>query len=292
VERALAMLLGSGLPLHLWAEAIATANYLRNRSPVAISATMTPLEMFYGKKPDVKHLRVFGATAYALKHGRRKLDAKSSKGVMVGYDGAAYRIWMPNSGKIEVHRDVMFDEQSRYEKSSKLSDRRIESDQSLDDDDDGGTLGNADDAVPPGQQTDQGPPEHEDEMDVEDGSDEPRYPKRSREPPVAWWQSKAPHNVAMANVAITEPATLQEAMESDNADEWKIALNKEYASLEANQTWELVQKLPGIKPLPCKLIFKVKRDALGNNERFKVRLVVKGFAQRPGVDFDEVYAPV
>jgi Reverse transcriptase (RNA-dependent DNA polymerase) len=294
VERALAMLLESGLPLHLWAEAIATANYVRNRSPVASSAGMTPLEMFYGKKPDVKHLRVFGATAYALKHGRRKLDAKSSKGVMVGYDGAAYRIWKPDSGKVDVRREEIFDEQSRYEKSAKLAGGLMEPDQSPDDGvDDDGDVDDAGDAAPPGEHADGGPLEQSgDEMDVDGGGDEPRYPKRNREPPVAWWQSKASRNAGTANMAIVEPATLQEARASDNANEWEIALNKEYASLEANQTWELVRKPPGVKPLPCKLVFKVKRDALGNIERFKVRLVAKGFAQRPGVDFDEVYAPV
>jgi hypothetical protein len=81
-------------------------------------------------------------------------------------------------------------------------------------------------------------------------------------------------------------------MQSENAKDWEIALNKEYASLLANQTWELVKKPLGAKLIPSKLIFKLKTDALGNVERFKVRLVAKGFAQRPGIDFDEVYAPV
>lgn len=255
---------------------------------------MTPFEMFFGKKPDVKHLRVFGATTYALKHDRKKLDAKSSKGIMVGYDGAAYRIWMPHSGKVEIRRDVMFDEQLGLEQRVNLSGGLMELNQSPDDDvgvdgDDGDTG----DVAPPDEHTDRGPLEqNEEEMDVDGGGDEPRYPKRSREPSVAWWQSKASCNAGTANLAIVEPITLQEARASDNANEWEIALNKKYASLEANQTWELVCKPPGVKPLPCKLVFKVKRDALGNIKRFKVRVVAKEFAQRPGVDFDEVYAPV
>ncbi len=63
-------------------------------------------------------------------------------------------------------------------------------------------------------------------------------------------------------------------------------------SLLDNGTWELVERLEGVKPIPMKWVYKVKWDAQGNVERYKSHLVAKGFVQKQGVDFKEVYAPV
>ncbi len=59
-----------------------------------------------------------------------------------------------------------------------------------------------------------------------------------------------------------------------------------------NGTWELVERLEGVKPIPMKWVYKVKRHVQGNVERYKSCLVVKGFLKKLGVDFEEVYAPV
>jgi hypothetical protein len=112
LDRVRAMLEDSKLPKTLWAEAATTANYLRNRAPAA-GRSCTPWEAFFGKKPDVSHLRVFGARAYALqpKELRRKLDSHAIRGVMVGYEPnvKGYRI-LTDDGKIIVAGDVAFDE--------------------------------------------------------------------------------------------------------------------------------------------------------------------------------------
>ena len=63
MERVRAMLLDAKLDKELWAEAAVTANYIKNRSPSS-SSTQTPWELFYGRKPDVSNMRVFGARAY------------------------------------------------------------------------------------------------------------------------------------------------------------------------------------------------------------------------------------
>ncbi len=61
-------------------------------------------------------------------------------------------------------------------------------------------------------------------------------------------------------------------------------------SLLENGTWELVERPEGVKLIPMKWVYKVKRDAQGNVERYKSCLVAKGFLQKQGVDFEEVYA--
>ena len=91
------MLQDAKLQNNMWAEAVATASFIRNRSPTS-GENKTPLELFYGAKPNVSMMKTFGATAYvhtpkALRH---KLDPVSKKGILVGYQpgSKAYRIFM------------------------------------------------------------------------------------------------------------------------------------------------------------------------------------------------------
>ena len=65
VEAARSMLLDASLSKVYWAEAINTATYLKNCSPTKFLQGKTPFEAWYGKKPNVQHLKVFGCTAYA-----------------------------------------------------------------------------------------------------------------------------------------------------------------------------------------------------------------------------------
>ncbi|KAK9127709.1 hypothetical protein Syun_016506 [Stephania yunnanensis] len=69
-------------------------------------------------------------------------------------------------------------------------------------------------------------------------------------------------------------------------------MEEEMESLYKNNTWELVQLPKGRKAIGCRWVYKIKKDLEGNIERFKARLVVKGYAQKPGIDFDEVFSPV
>lgn len=75
-------------------------------------------------------------------------------------------------------------------------------------------------------------------------------------------------------------------------DKWLLALRDEYESLVANGTWTLVPRQPHMRVLPAKWVFNHKLGSDGAIERYKCRLVAKGFRQRPGQDFLDVYAPV
>ncbi|CAI7748244.1 unnamed protein product [Closterium sp. NIES-53] len=89
-----------------------------------------------------------------------------------------------------------------------------------------------------------------------------------------------------------EPATVEEALGGPQKEEWKAAMDAELNSLIENETWELVELPEGRWPISSKWVFKVKSGADGALERFKSRLVAKGFQQKEKVDFGEIFAPV
>ncbi len=98
-----------------WAEAVATATYLRNRSSTtALEEETTPYERWYGRKPNLEYLRVFGCVAYA--HipdcNQRKLDEKAEKLRFVGYskNPKGYRLYNEKNNKVITRRYVAFDE--------------------------------------------------------------------------------------------------------------------------------------------------------------------------------------
>ena len=67
---------------------------------------------------------------------------------------------------------------------------------------------------------------------------------------------------------------------------------EEMESIEDNQTWSLADLPPRRWAIGLKWVFKVKMDEHGAVSKHKARLVVKGYAQRHGIDYDEVFAPV
>ena len=110
------MLSGASLEQKFWAEAVMTACYLINQSPSSALGDKTPHEVWCGKKPYLRHLRVFGCEAYVHvpKEKRTKLDYKEQKCIFVGYGNGikGYKCWNPESQKTAYSRDVIFREVS------------------------------------------------------------------------------------------------------------------------------------------------------------------------------------
>ena len=73
---------------------------------------------------------------------------------------------------------------------------------------------------------------------------------------------------------------------------WLEAMKSEIDSMYQNQVWDLVDAPEGIKPIGCKWIYKRKTDAEGNIQTYKARLMVKGYRQIQGIDYEETFSPV
>jgi hypothetical protein len=88
-----------------------------------------------------------------------------------------------------------------------------------------------------------------------------------------------------------EPANYDEAMTFPDSNEWKSAMKTEYDSLIKNGTWKLVPLPKGRTRVKYKWVYKVKYKTDGTVERYKTRLVAKGYSQKTGIDYKETYAP-
>ncbi|KAE8907367.1 Retrovirus-related Pol polyprotein from transposon TNT 1-94 [Phytophthora fragariae] len=110
----------------------------------------------------------------------------------------------------------------------------------------------------------------------------------AKEQALAWWQDYG----CLTMGVINEPETYANAIESEFSVEWKAAAQAEYNALIKNFTWELVPRQKNMKVLRNRWVFRVKYKADGEIDRFKARLVIKGFMQVYGIDYLEVYSPV
>lgn len=316
VERARCMLIDANLPKAYWAEATSTAVYLLNRSPASALRGRTPEELWSGREPNIKHLRVFGskALAYVPREKRDKWDSKAQELIFIGYNKntKGYRLIDPRTKKMTVNRDVVFRE-GHYNKVSEKNKRtqeaaiyqlteelqeeheqaeNFDSDLSEEENDKSENQedvfleadGNIEEAQEPAQEerADQ-PGEHR----IQQSEAAPRRSERK------WKPINRPGYVAyMASEEYTvDPSTVEEAMASSERQNWMRAMQDEIHSLQKNNTWDLVDQPPRIKPLAAKWVFKKKLTETGET-RYKARLVAKGCAQIEGRDYSEVFSPV
>ncbi|KAI0991259.1 hypothetical protein K3495_g16928, partial [Podosphaera aphanis] len=90
----------------------------------------------------------------------------------------------------------------------------------------------------------------------------------------------------------SEPQTYKQAINAEDSELWKNAIEEEMNALNRNNTWQIVPIPEDRNLVGSKWVFRVKHKADGSIERYKARLVAKGFSQQPGTDYDDTYAPV
>ena len=269
MESARAMMAQAGLSERYWAEAVATAAYLRNRVPTRSLKKTTPYEKWYGRKPDLSHIRVFGCMCYAYipdTNRKGKLSKKAEKLRFIGYSlqTKGYRLIDEGTSKILVRQDVIFNESDFQYYRSKV------------DIVDGATTNGHEEVVIPKEDeelVELEQPQPEEEVGQ---VDQHRYPRRQRTAPIRYGIDEYIDTAFLDGGQIEEPQTIEEALKNK---EWKEAADSEYQSLMENETWELVKLPSGRKPVGCKWIFKTKHTSDGKVERHKARLVAKGYTQ-------------
>ena len=296
-----------------WAEAFATAVYVRNRvTSRALPPNTTPYHFWHGKAPDLSHTRVFGSECWYVVPRKKvkKLDARAREATMMGYSSQSkgYKLWDIESKKFVVSRDVTFKEEDK--------DIHIEGEISAAPKDSAKTSTTADTPTTPPRDVANDEAsllDNESDDDYEDvhtdnheqststlheQPSETRLRRSSRvsRPPTEWWKGtpssslQAERNTSTSNetslLAADVPSSYSDATSSTNIDFWAPGIKKEHDSILENNTFALVERKPGMNVIPCRYVFRVK------NGEPKVRIVAKGFRQVHGVDFGDTYAPV
>ncbi|KAJ4710008.1 Retrovirus-related Pol polyprotein from transposon TNT 1-94 [Melia azedarach] len=272
LERARCMLSNAELTRRFWAEAVSTACYLINRGPHTGINLKTPFEVWSGKLADYSNLRAFGCTVY-YHVNEGKLEPRAKKGVFVGCgDGVkGYRIWSPSEKRVILSRNVVFDENFMFNptvKSIVVSENESEPSGS---------------SLPIASQ-------HSLALNRSKRANYGIPPKRyGFEDMVAYALQVAEEVDTNCN----EPSTYKEAVTCTESTQWFAAMRDEMESLHKNQTWELTKRPRDRKIVTCKWVYKKKEGETSvEGIKYKARVVARGFTQREGVDYNEIFSPV
>ncbi|GKV05988.1 hypothetical protein SLEP1_g17933 [Rubroshorea leprosula] len=258
----------------------------------------TPEEVWFGKPANYSFLRIFGCDAYVWmpKEKRTNVDKNSKRYIFLGYEigTKGYRLWDPTARNLIISQDVVCNEEVFQGTTKKEEAKKIVVEQEA----------SFDDVVQ--EENIQNDPQSESEPKFEllhegnsSGDAVSPQPPRAIRPLVRYddyvTSLKPQSNYVCAYLAFSEehePTSFKEACESVNSDQWRCAMKEEMKSFHKNKTWDLVQLPKGLKAIGCHWIYKLKKGLEGNIERYTARLVIKGYAQKPGMDFDEVFSPI
>lgn len=310
VEMARSLLKEKLLPCYFWGEAIRHSIYLLNRLPTRAVSGITPYEAWSGNKPHLGHIRVFGC----LSHMRipsvnmTKLDDRSKAVIHLGKEPGtkAYRLYDPVNKRVHVSRDVIFEEEKAWSWNQDEEGTELKGETSvvfgMSATDSGGEelMGENNSQSSSVSAT---PGESENSQNVESDTESTSASNSTSESDTS---REAQRYKSVAEIyantdeveletdelyfaAADEPVNYKEASTDKR---WKEAMEKELEAVERNKTWELTTLPPGHMPIGLKWVYKLKKDTSGNVVKYKARIVAKGYVQRRGIDFEEIFAPV
>ncbi|MBW0566499.1 hypothetical protein O181_106214 [Austropuccinia psidii MF-1] len=104
-------------------------------------------------------------------------------------------------------------------------------------------------------------------------------------------QRQQKHYANLADNLSLNPKTYQEAINRSDSQEWQNAIKVELTNMTTHNVWSPARTDQNIKPLSTTWVFKQKTDEDGNLSKYKARQCIRGFNQKEGIDYLEVFSP-
>jgi len=303
----------AGLEKKFWAEALQTAVHIRNRvTSRSLPPGKTPYHLWMNKVPDLSYLRIFGSDCFYTisKQKVKKLDPRATKAIFMGYSSQSkgYKLWDPETQKMIVSRDVTFRETTETSQNSPIistetdeninrgGERKVRFDVSSSEEysTSENSYVESNDAIHNKQiETPSNSEQVESSSDSEytntnqdenpaQNTAQPRRSARKFTQTKPYWLSLSAHALSARVV----PVSYKKATTEENIDFWKPGIDREHDCLLRNNTWTIVNRVPGMHVLPCKYVFRVK------DGKPKARMVILGCQQIFGLDYYHTFAPV
>jgi len=283
-EHASTMLNATQLPNKYWGEAVRAYCHVRNRAPPTHgNDRRPPLEKLTNKKQSTDHLRVFGCEAWVLKPEPKitgKFDTRSEKGIFIGYENTTtYRVLLSN--RLVTSHHVRFNEKKMGEYTRDSADTATPYQEDLITEPDQWELSSS----------------GSDEDDITKETDKVTPSNADKQEMTSQHYNLRPKRQTDFTAYIADPLPdkfdgYHKAMMRPDKELWKEAIQNELDALSQMRTWDIIELPEKRKPIGTKWIFRTKRDEHGNITKYKARLVALGCHQKPGVDYDEIYASV
>ena len=293
------MMYQANLPHKLWADAIRYAAWLKNRIPTKVLGDTTPFKKLYGQKPNLAGLPEWGQWVWVHNPSGSKLDARATQAHWVGYDGEsthAHRIYWHTTNTVSIECNIKF--------VKEFINIGIQPDTTQEPS-----------VAPQPQPTELQPAPSSTPQQVQEQTPQPAKPQHSE------WSTKpselmcqiqqgefttgedADSNYSIDddrnNVVTTlieniedDPKSLSEAQSRDDWHHWKAAMDCEMTTLDQAGMWSNIPKPTNENIIRSKWVFCIKKKADSTIEKYKVRLVARGFIQVYRVDYLNTYSPV
>lgn len=330
LDKIRAMRHDSSLPKFLWGEALQHSVYLKNRTSTKALDDITPHEVLFDEKPDISNLHPWGCDVWVHDTSGSKLDGRAKKGKWVGFDEESdgHRVYYAEKRAVIVERSVRFVPEEVILDNIPLEG---ENDNSDDEDESKRHVSPVPEEsaipTPPADVPATTEPELRRSTrlrkesayirDLREGTATasnlpsaaqfprglqvvPEAPERSEDVEdegllADAWDIVEGMDFAMATAMDAAEGlnpTYDEAKKRSDWPKWEAAIKAELASLEANGTWKIVERPYNANVVSSKWVLRIKKNAAGEIDKYKARLVARGFTQIHGVDYTETYAPV
>lgn len=287
LDMARVMLVSAKIARHFWAEAVSTACYTINRTYFRPGTKNTPYELWKGRKPNVKHLKVFGSPCYIFRDREKlaKFDSRSDVGIFLGYahSSKAYRVFNKRTECVMESINVIIDDSIPTRSISVEDDEDLtSSDKSSQTESTTDLFSEVIDDATPSPILRTGARQVQKDHTLSDVIGDVNEPRKTR--------SQIVSEVSyLCYVSQIEPKNAKEALVDDD---WIVAMQEELHQFERNDVWYLVPRPKTANVIGTKWVFRNKTDETGLITRNKARLVAQGYSQVEGLDFGETFAPV